>query len=123
MECSMYTTIKLHEITLQFEGKEYPEPTREQIAEKACEYLNELKFSYSEKRYSDKTEEINTEPVTSDLETFGDIDKAMEKAHQKLDGINPSTARFDEQRHFSSKDVSSSEYSVYSLENDPLNEE
>ena len=76
--------ITIHETKLLFENCEYPNPTREQIADK----LKETIFSYSEKRMN------------------GDI--------------NPYTARFEEQRNYNS--ASSSEYGVYSLDTDPLNE-
>ena len=111
-----------------------PAVTKQDIAEQSAEKLKNLDFKYSvqpEKEAIDIHNElvsgvisaVNEEPISATLDTFGDIDKAMEKAHQKLDTINPNTARFDEQRNFSSKDTSSSKYSVYSLESDPLNEE
>ena len=101
-----------------------PAVTKQDIAEQSAEKLKNLEFTYSVQPEIDTSiNEVNKDPISATLDTFGDIDKAMEKAHQKLDGIDPNTARFDEQRNFSSKDTSSSKYSVYSLDSDPLNEE
>ena len=69
-----FVDITLHEITVRLKNQTYPEPTRETITKAVREYLQENKFSYSEKRYSHHTLDINEEPITSKLETFGDID-------------------------------------------------
>ena len=68
-----FVDITLHEITVRLKNQTYPEPTRETITKAVREYLQENKFSYSEKRYSHHTLDINEEPITSSLETFGDI--------------------------------------------------
>lgn len=56
--------ITVHSIELSFDNSE---PTREQIAEKLCEYVNNNVFSYSELRHNN-TEESVSEQLMNDLE-------------------------------------------------------
>ena len=80
-----FVDITVHEITVRLKNQTYPEPTRETITKAVREYLQENKFSYSEKRYSHHTLDINEsaieEPITSSLETFGDIDDGQYIKH------------------------------------------
>ncbi len=78
--------IEIHPFKLQFSNQTYPHPTREDIYTAAREYLEANIFSYSEKRIthndSDKQgiQEINKEPISATLETFKDIEKAIDTA-------------------------------------------
>lgn len=84
-------SIKLHEIAIDFSDCIYPEPTRETIAKRVIEYLQENKFSYSEKRtpqlgLSTSEELMNDlEPITSKLETFGDIESILNERYENED--------------------------------------
>ena len=87
--------VTIHETKLLFEYCTYPEPTREQIADK----LKETIFSYSEKRI----------PMMSD-----------EEIYESFDGINLQnsgylTARINEQRNTPPKET-------YGKDSDPFNE-
>tara|TARA_B100000287_G_scaffold168635_2_gene159129 strand:+ start:2046 stop:2381 length:336 start_codon:yes stop_codon:yes gene_type:complete len=72
--------IEIHPFKLQFSNQTYPEPTREQILVAAREYLEANIFSYSEKRSNAVYEELNTEPITSRLGNFAEMDEAITKA-------------------------------------------
>ena len=80
-------------ISLSFEDCEYPEPTRKTIENKLRDILNKGNLTYSEKRYPDvakysekrypdvaKINKINKEPISSNLDTFGELEEAMEEA-------------------------------------------
>ena len=71
--------IEIHPIKLQFSNQNYPHPTRKDIIVSAREYLEANTFSYSEKRITHNDKEImNKEPISSTLETFGDIQDALD---------------------------------------------
>lgn len=94
-------------IRLEFTDCDYPEPTRETIRNKLREMLS-TNFAYSEKRY----------PL---LEPF-DVHNDIVTGKYSEEPVNPYTARFEEQRNIGSK-ASSSKYSAYALDVDPLNED
>jgi len=114
--------MKTVNLTITLDGP-IPAVTKQDIAEQGAEKLKKLEFTYSVLSETPNSfEEINQEPVSSDLDTFGDIDSAMKKAHELADkeAINYKTASFDEQRKLST--TSSSKYSVYNIDTDPHNE-
>ena len=80
--------IEIHPFKLQFSNQIYPEPTRETILNAAREYLEQTVFSYSEKRitHSEEINIVNEEPISAQLETFGDIDKAIGRASKEQGG-------------------------------------
>ena len=88
--------ITVHATDILFTNCDYPEPTKEMIIEKMRELLDEGNITYSEKRYPQTSitsaiEKINKEPISSVLETFGDIDNIMsesEKLQEELEPIN-----------------------------------
>ena len=94
--------IEIHPFKLQFSNQTYPHPTREDIYTAAREYLEANIFSYSEKRITHEHVEINKEPISATLETFGDIDKAIGRASKEQGGNR--------------------EGKSYSTERDPFNE-
>ena len=94
--------IEIHPFKLQFSNQTYPHPTREDIYTAAMEFLEANTFSYSEKRITHEHVEINKEPISATLETFGDIDKAIGRASKEQGGNR--------------------EGKSYSTERDPFNE-
>ena len=80
--------IEIHPFKLQFSNQTYPEPTRETILNAAREYLEQTVFSYSEKRitHNEEINIVNEEPISAQLETFGDIDKAIGRASKEQGG-------------------------------------
>lgn len=93
--------IEIHPFKLQFDNQTYPQPTRETILIAAREYLEANIFSYSEKRIT-HVEEINKEPISATLETFGDIEEAIGRASKEQGGNRSKNS--------------------YNTERDPLNE-
>ena len=120
------------------------------IIEKMRELLDEGNITYSEKRYPQTTitsaiEKINKEPISSVLETFGDIDDVMSESEKLQMDLEPITkdnnAMFNEnipQSHtdkiFTSRQTigigraskeqgGNREANLYNEDNDPLNEE
>ena len=77
-------------ISLSFEDCDYPEPTRKTIENKLRDILNKGNLTYSEKRYPDvaKINKINKEPISSNLDTFGELEEAMEEARAMADSID-----------------------------------
>lgn len=120
--------ITLHEITVRFENQTYPAPTREDIAKKVIEILHENKFSYSEKRYSHPSvsEQLmnDLEPISSPLETFGELEEAMEQARAMQKDISTSIGRDSkEQGGTTMVGRKSAIPSQYNTDHDPLNED
>ena len=136
--------ITVHSIDLSFDNCEYPEPTREQIAEKLCEYVNSNVFSYSELRHSnteqspseimqDELEPINkdipqshtdkiftsrqtiTNSITSNLSTFGELEEAFKDAQKMSEDMAIGRA--------STEQGGNREENAYNTDRDPLNED
>ena len=126
--------ITVHSIDLSFDNCEYPEPTREQIAEKLCEYVNNNVFSYSELRHSnteqstseimqDELEPINyinhdikqSHTVTSNLSTFGELEEAFKDAQKMSEDMAIGRA--------SKEQGGSREPHADNVNRDPLNED
>ena len=84
--------IEIHPFKLQFSNQIYPEPTRETILNAAREYLEQTIFSYSEKRITHKEESVSEqlmndlEPIPSTLETFGDVQDALDIHNELVSG-------------------------------------
>ena len=84
--------IEIHPFKLQFSNQTYPEPTRETILNAAREYLEQTIFSYSEKRITHKEESVSEqlmndlEPIPSTLETFGDVQDALDIHNELVSG-------------------------------------
>lgn len=96
-------------INLTFENCEYPEPTRETIYERLSELLIKQALPYSEKRHPQSNFEIvNEKPISSDLETFGDIDSISEQSKHLG---RPSKEQGGSRVHID-----------YNTDNDPFNE-
>ena len=127
--------IEIHPIKLQFSNQNYPHPTRKDIIVSAREYLEANTFSYSEKRitHNDKEHEkeftTNKEPISSTLETFGDIQDALDN---KSFGIHNELVSGELQKDIAKSQTigrSSTEQggsrlnNAYNIDHDPLNEE
>jgi len=125
-------------ISLSFEDCEYPEPTRATIENKLREILNDGNLYYSEKRWAVKAStitKINKEPISSNLDTFGDIDKIMsesEKLQEELEPINKDIPQSHTDKIFTSRQTigrpseeqgGSRINNSYSTDRDPLNED
>ena len=120
--------ITVHSIDLSFDNCEYPEPTREQIAEKLCEYVNSNVFSYSELRHSN-TDTINKDipqshtdkiftsrqTITSNLSTFGELEEAFKDAQKMSEDMAIGRA--------STEQGGNREENAYNTDRDPLNED
>lgn len=118
--------ITLHEITVRFENQTYPAPTREDIAKKVIEILHENKFSYSEKRNPHVGQSVSEqlmndlEPISSSLETFGDIDDSHYIKHnipQSHTTISTRAIGRDSKEQGGNR-----EENLYGNDRDPLNE-
>ena len=84
-------TVKL-QFTNQYSGNGETEPTREQVREALIHHA-ENNLWYEEKRTPVKEESntiLNTEPVSNSLETFNDIEEAMEQARAMQEDISES---------------------------------
>ncbi len=114
-------------ISLSFEDCDYPEPTRKTIENKLRDILNKGNLTYSEKRYPDvaKINKINKEPISSNLDTFGELEEAMEEARAMADSI-------DKDKIFTSRQTigrpskeqgGSRLNNSYNTDRDPLNED
>ena len=118
--------IEIHPFKLQFSNQIYPEPTRETILNAAREYLEQTIFSYSEKRITHKEESVSEqlmndlEPIPSTLETFGDVQDALD-IHNELVSGKIFTTRQTIGR--ASKEQGGNRDSTsYNTERDPFNE-
>ena len=123
--------IEIHPFKLQFSNQNYPHPTRKDIIVSAREYLEANTFSYSEKRitHNDKEHESNKEPISSTLETFGDIQDALDN---KSFDIHNELVSGEHQKDIaksqtigrpSTEQGGSRLNNAYNIDNDPLNEE
>ena len=113
--------IEIHPIKLQFSNQNYPHPTRKDIIVSAREYLEANTFSYSEKRITHNDKEImNKEPISSTLETFGDIQDALD-IHNEL--VSGELAKSQTIGRPSTEQGGSRLNNAYNIDNDPLNEE
>ena len=88
--------ITVHATDILFTNCDYPEPTKEMIIEKMRELLDEGNITYSEKRHPQTSitsaiEKINKEPISSLLETFGDIDNIMSESEKLQEELEPIT--------------------------------
>ena len=86
--------ITVHATDILFTNCDYPEPTKEMIIEKMRELLDEGNITYSEKRHPQTSitsaiEKINKEPISSVLETFGDIDNIMSESEKLQEELEP----------------------------------
>ena len=109
-------------ISLSFENCDYPEPTRKTIENKLRDILNKGNLTYSEKRYPDvaKINKINKEPISSNLDTFGELEEAMEEAGIDKDKI------FTSRQTIGRPSKEQGGYRInnsYSSDRDPLNED
>ena len=113
--------IEIHPFKLQFSNQNYPHPTRRDIMISAREYLEANTFSYSEKRitHNDK-HESNKEPISSKLETFGDIQDALD-IHNEL--VSGELAKSQTIGRSSTEQGGSRLNNAYNIDHDPLNEE
>lgn len=114
--------IEIHPFKLQFSNQNYPHPTRRDIMISAREYLEANTFSYSEKRitHNDKEHESNKEPISSKLETFGDIQDALDIQNELVSGELAKSQTIGR----SSKEQGGSRLNnAYNIDHDPLNEE
>ena len=108
-------------ISLSFEDCEYPEPTRATIEKKLREILNDGNLYYSEKRWAVKAStitKINKEPISSNLDTFGELEEAMEEAKQMAQSIKNDTLGRPSEEQGGSRINNS-----YNKDRDPLNED
>ena len=107
-------------ISLSFEDCDYPEPTRKTIENKLRDILNKGNLTYSEKRYPDvaKINKINKEPISSNLDTFGELEEAMEEARSMAESIKNDTLGRPSKEQGGSRINNS-----YSIDRDPLNED
>ena len=113
--------IEIHPIKLQFSNQNYPHPTRKDIIVSAREYLEANTFSYSEKRITHNDKEImNEEPISSKLETFGDIQDALD-IHNEL--VSGELAKSQTIGRSSTEQGGSRLNNAYNIDHDPLNEE
>ena len=114
--------IEIHPFKLQFSNQNYPHPTRRDIIVSAREYLEANIFSYSEKRitHNDKEHESNKEPISSKLETFGDIQDALD-IHNEL--VSGELAKSQTIGRSSTEQGGSRLNNAYNIDHDPLNEE
>lgn len=116
--------IEIHSIKLQFSNQTYPHPTREDIYTAAMEFLEANTFSYSEKRISHKEESVSEqlmndlEPISSSLETFGDIDDSHYIKHNIPQSHTTTTSIGRD----SKEQGGDREANQYNTERDPLNE-
>ena len=122
--------IEIHPIKLQFSNQNYPHPTRKDIIVSAREYLEANTFSYSEKRITHNDKEImNKEPISSTLETFGDIQDALDNKsfdiHNELVSgeLQKNIAKSQTIGRPSTEQGGSRLNNAYNIDNDPLNEE
>ena len=118
--------IEIHPFKLQFSNQTYPDPARETILNAAREYLEQTIFSYSEKRITHKEESVSEqlmndlEPIPSTLETFGDVQDALD-IHNELVSGKIFTTRQTIGR--ASKEQGGNRDSTsYNTERDPFNE-
>ena len=137
--------ITVHATDILFTNCDYPEPTKEMIIEKMRELLDEGNITYSEKRHPQTSitsaiEKINKEPISSVLETFGDIDNIMsesEKLQEELEPINKDIPQSHTDKIFTSRQTILKASSIgrasdeqggnrskssYSKDRDPFNE-
>ena len=113
--------IEIHPIKLQFSNQNYPHPTRKDIIVSAREYLEANTFSYSEKRITHNDKEImNEEPISSKLETFGDIQDALD-IHNEL--VSGELAKSQTIGRSSTEQGGSRLNNAYNIDHDPLNED
>ena len=114
--------IEIHPFKLQFSNQNYPHPTRRDIMISAREYLEANTFSYSEKRitHNDKEHESNKEPISSKLETFGDIQDALD-IHNEL--VSGELAKSQTIGRSSTEQGGSRLNNAYNIDHDPLNED
>ena len=114
--------IEIHPFKLQFSNQNYPHPTRRDIMISAREYLEANTFSYSEKRitHNDKEHESNKEPISSKLETFGDIQDALDIQNELVSG---ELAKSQTIGRPSTEQGGSRLNNAYNIDHDPLNEE
>ena len=114
-------------ISLSFEDCDYPEPTRKTIENKLRDILNKGNLTYSEKRYPDvaKINKINKEPISSNLDTFGELEEAMEEARAMADSIHEDKIFTSRQTigRPSKEQGGSRINNSYSTDRDPLNED
>lgn len=118
--------IEIHPFKLQFSNQNYPHPTRRDIMISAREYLEANTFSYSEKRitHNDKEHESNKEPISSKLETFGDIQDALDIQNELVSGEHEKDIAKSQTIGRSSKEQGGSRLNnAYNIDHDPLNEE
>ena len=109
------------QITVSLDSQ-IPAVTKLDIAEQAADKLRELDFEYLILPERDKVEaeihEINKEPISAQLETFGDIDEIEKRVNKmELEEVNPRKTIHE------LRNASSSNYGTYSADSDPLNEE
>ena len=118
--------IEIHPIKLQFSNQNYPHPTRKDIIVSAREYLEANTFSYSEKRITHNDKEImNKEPISSTLETFGDIQDALDNKSFDIhnDLVSGEVAKSQTIGRSSTEQGGSRLNNAYNIDHDPLNEE
>ena len=117
--------IEIHPFKLQFSNQNYPHPTRRDILISAREYLEANTFSYSEKRITHNDKEImNEEPISSKLETFGDIQDALDIHNELVSGEHEKDIAKSQTIGRSSKEQGGSRLNnAYNIDHDPLNEE
>ena len=93
-----------------------PAVTKQDIAEQSAEKLKNLEFTYSVQPEIDTSiNEVNEEPISATLETFGDIDKAITEA----------TVTTDKSKHLgrpSTEQGGNRVKSSYNIDRDPFNE-
>ena len=120
--------IEIHPFKLQFSNQTYPDPTRETILNAAREYLEQTIFSYSEKRIThNEVIDNNKEPISSKLETFGDVQDALDIHNElvsgKLLGDLPHTSKVSLSIGRASEEQGGNrEAKTYSKDRDPFNE-
>ena len=130
---SYKVNISVHAIELSFDNCNYPEPTREQIAEKLCEYVNNgsgftysVRHNVSEPSVSEQLmndlEPINyinhdikqSHTVTSNLSTFGELEEAFDDALKMSKDMSIGRASVEQGGNRDSN--------MDSIDRDPLNE-
>jgi len=109
---------------IKYENMGFPEPTRERVMADLEKMGRMGDIGYTEIRtnavnthelpiQADLFEEINKEPITSELETFGDIDSMMREAQLIVDNV---------EREVESIGTSSRVPTYTAEDNDPFNE-
>ena len=105
-----------------------PAVTKQDIAEQCAEKLNNLEFIYSVMPEIDTSiNEVNKEPISSELDTFGDIDDAIEDAKRMQQSMsksmsNPQVSKEATLGRASEEQGGNRSKNKYNTDRDPFND-